>query len=224
MRAAAARERIARRAVEPVASARSRSGLRDLEIGGARRRHAVEPPRVFEHRRIAARANVVEDRGDRAIDRLVLRASKAGERGETGVEVGLARWRGVRSQAWAATAVSNASISGCSRSRFSLSAAWFTIRRLEIGHDLLHRVQRVGAQRVAGGDQVDDRVGEPGQRREFHRAVQPDEVDVHALRGEVLARDLQILGGDAQPRALPHRVRVVEAVAAPRPPCGTRRS
>src|SRR5512134_4042459 len=42
-------------------------------------------------------------------------------------------------------------------------------------HDLLDRAQRVRAQRVAGGDEIHDRVGEPGERRERHRAVESDE-------------------------------------------------
>jgi hypothetical protein len=77
-------------------------------------------------------------------------------------------------------------------------------------HDLLDLDEVVGAQRAAGGHQVDDRVGQPHQRRELHRAVQLDRVDVHALGGEVLARDGHVLGGHAQPRAPAHRGGVVE--------------
>src|SRR5262249_3920507 len=68
------------------------------------------------------------------------------------------------------------------------------------GAHLLDGVQSVGAQRVAGRHQIDDRVCEPEQRRELHRAVELDEVDVHALRREVLARGLHELGRDAQAR------------------------
>src|SRR5882672_2175922 len=47
--------------------------------------------------------------------------------------------------------------------------------------DLFDRAQAVGAQCVAAGNQIDDRVGETHERREFHRAVKSDQVDVHAL-------------------------------------------
>src|SRR5712672_2751133 len=77
--------------------------------------------------------------------------------------------------------------------------------------DLLDRAQAVGAQRIAAGDQVDDRVGQTHERRELHRAVKPDQIDVHALRREVLARGLHVLGRHTQTRALAHGERVVEA-------------
>src|SRR5712671_4095154 len=77
--------------------------------------------------------------------------------------------------------------------------------------DLLDRAQAVGAQRIAAGDQVDDRVGETHERRELHRAVKPDQIDVHALRCEVLARGLHILGRHTQTRALANGERIVEA-------------
>ena len=64
--------------------------------------------------------------------------------------------------------------------------------------------------RIARADQVDDRIGETDQRRQFHRTVQLDQVDVHALGGEMLACDFHVLGRDAQTRALAHRVRVIE--------------
>ena len=79
-------------------------------------------------------------------------------------------------------------------------------------HDLLDLGQLVRAQRAAAAHQVDDGVGQPDQRGQFHRAVELDQVDVHALGREVLARDLHVLGGDAQPRTTPHRIGVVEAV------------
>src|SRR6267154_2759600 len=77
--------------------------------------------------------------------------------------------------------------------------------------DLLDRAQAVGAQRIAAGDQIDDRVGQTHERREFHRAVKPDQIDVHALRCEVLARGLHVLGRHAQTRALAHGERIIEA-------------
>src|SRR2546425_9482412 len=77
--------------------------------------------------------------------------------------------------------------------------------------DLLYCAQTIGAQGVAAGNQIDDRVGETHERRELHRTVEPDQVDVHALRREVLARGLHVLGRHAQTRALAHRARIIEA-------------
>src|SRR2546422_63406 len=77
--------------------------------------------------------------------------------------------------------------------------------------DLLDRAQAIGAQRIATGNQIDDRVGETHQRREFHRTVEPDQIDVHALGCEVLARGLHVLGRHAQTCALAHRARIIEA-------------
>src|SRR5258706_883764 len=78
--------------------------------------------------------------------------------------------------------------------------------------DLLDRAQAVGAQRIAAGNQIDDRVGEAHERRELHRAVEPDQIDVHALGCEVLASGLHVLGRHAQTRALAHGTRIIEAL------------
>src|ERR1700694_722666 len=80
-------------------------------------------------------------------------------------------------------------------------------------HDLLDRPQAVRLQRVAGVDEVDDRIGEAHERRELHRAVEADQVHVHALGGEMLARGTDVLGRDSQARALLHRRRVIELLA-----------
>ena len=48
-------------------------------------------------------------------------------------------------------------------------------------------------------------VGQAGQRRQLHRTVELDQVHVHALGGEVLARDVDVLGRHPQARALAHR-------------------
>src|SRR6185437_13304461 len=79
------------------------------------------------------------------------------------------------------------------------------------GEDLLDRREPVRLERAARVHQVHDRVGEADQRRELHRAVELDEVDVHALGGEVLARGLDVFRRDAQARALLHGGGVVEA-------------
>src|SRR5690606_37790803 len=60
--------------------------------------------------------------------------------------------------------------------------------------------QVVGAQGAAGGDEIDDGVRQSDQRRELHRAVQLDDVDVHALGREVLARSLHVFRGNPQAR------------------------
>ncbi len=70
--------------------------------------------------------------------------------------------------------------------------------------------QVVGAQGAAAADQVDDGIRQADQRRQLHRAVQLDQIDMHALGGEMLARALHVLGGHAQARAVAHRAGVVE--------------
>src|SRR5882762_2349328 len=78
--------------------------------------------------------------------------------------------------------------------------------------DLLDRAQAIGAKRIAAGNQIDDRVGQTHERRQLHRAVEPDQIDVHALGCEVLARGLHVLSRHAQTRALAHRARIIEAL------------
>src|SRR5450432_561524 len=68
-------------------------------------------------------------------------------------------------------------------------------------HDVLDRDQVIGLERVAAADQVDDGVGETHQRRQLHRAVQFDQVDMHALGREVLACGGDVFGRHAQSRA-----------------------
>src|SRR5690606_14356746 len=64
---------------------------------------------------------------------------------------------------------------------------------------------------AARGHQVDDGVGQAHQRGQLHRAVELDDVHVHALGGEVLARGAHVFGGDAQARTLVHGGLVIEA-------------
>ena len=122
------------------------------------------------------------------------RADQCSSARELGLEVGAARvelaharrsWRRHRGAA-------KASISGRIGSRLSLSAAWLTTSRDEISMICSTSTRWFALQRAAGGHQVDDRVGQPGQRRQLHRAVELDQVDVHALVGEVLARDAAV--------------------------------
>src|SRR5947208_17074745 len=75
--------------------------------------------------------------------------------------------------------------------------------------DLLDRAQAIGAQGIAARDQIDDRVGENHERRELHRAVEPDQVDVPASDSTVLACRLHVLARYAQTRALAPGARIV---------------
>src|SRR5690606_36537602 len=79
--------------------------------------------------------------------------------------------------------------------------------------NVFDRHQLVGLERVAGGNQVDDGVGQTHQGGQFHRTVELDQVDVYALFGKVLACGAQVLGGDTQACALTHRRLVVKAFA-----------
>ncbi len=77
-------------------------------------------------------------------------------------------------------------------------------------HDVFHLDQAIGLERAPGRNQIDDGVGQPGERRQFHRTVELDQIDVHALGGEVLARHVQVFGGHPQTRALFDLACVVE--------------
>ena len=73
--------------------------------------------------------------------------------------------------------------------------------RALIGSDVLHRDETVRLQRIAGAHEIDDRIREADERRELHRTIELDQIDMNALRGEVLARGLHVLGRDADARA-----------------------
>ena len=69
--------------------------------------------------------------------------------------------------------------------------------QLRVGfHDGLEDAQPVGAQRRSGFGRFDDRVGEH-RRLDLGGAPRELDVDVHALRREVVLRDAHQLGGDA---------------------------
>src|SRR5947208_11079544 len=51
--------------------------------------------------------------------------------------------------------------------------------------DLLDRVQAIGAQGVAAGNQIDDGIGETQERRQLHRTLKPDKLRVHPLPPQV---------------------------------------
>ena len=77
-------------------------------------------------------------------------------------------------------------------------------------HDRLHRDEVVGLERPPRRNQIDDDIGQPYQRRQFHRTVQFDEVDVHALAGKEQPCGLDILGRHRQARAPAHRGGIIE--------------
>ncbi|MNZ66667.1 hypothetical protein D3C78_848980 [compost metagenome] len=64
--------------------------------------------------------------------------------------------------------------------------------------DQVLRLQAIGAQGIAGVDHVDDLVGEVDQRRQLHRTVQFDDVDLAALLGIVALGYVDELGGNPQ--------------------------
>ena len=70
--------------------------------------------------------------------------------------------------------------------------------RADVG-DVFERYQAVGLQRVAGIDHVDDQVGQADQRRQFHGAVELDDLHLLPALGKVAPRAVDVLGGDAQP-------------------------
>src|SRR6185503_10551800 len=59
--------------------------------------------------------------------------------------------------------------------------------------DLLDDDQVVGLQRLAGADQVDDQIGQPHQRRELHRSVQLDQIDMNTLGAEMRSRGADVI-------------------------------
>ena len=64
-------------------------------------------------------------------------------------------------------------------------------------HDLFHLDKAVGFQRRAGGNEIDDALGQAQARGDFHRAVQFDAFGLHAARGEMPLRQMRVFGGDA---------------------------
>ena len=66
-------------------------GLRHFERRHRPRDNAIEALRVLEHRRVAARAHVLDDRGDRGIDVRILRGFERDERVERRRETGFRR-------------------------------------------------------------------------------------------------------------------------------------
>src|SRR3954454_11478755 len=72
--------------------------------------------------------------------------------------------------------------------------------------DVLDLDQAVVTQRAAAVDKVDDAMAEPERGRQLHRARELDALRLHAARGEVAARDLRILGGNAHVAPAPRIV------------------
>jgi len=56
----------------------------------------------------------------------------------------------------------------------------------------------VGGQSGTGVHDVDDFIGQAHHRRQFHRAVELDDIHLPPLGGIVAARDIDVFGGDPQ--------------------------
>src|SRR5215831_14441430 len=95
-----------------------------------------------------------------------------------------------------------------------LERGWIDDQARADGKYLLDRDELVGLEGIAAADQIDDRFGEPHQRRQLHRPVQPDQIDVHALGCEMLARRRDVFGGHAQPRSALNGSGVIEVAAS----------
>ena len=185
-----------------------------LGIGDAQARRIgldlVELARVVDDGRVAARAHVGDDLGDDAVDILVGVAIAAEEGRELLLET---RRRGVEPERPDALGVP----SGTTHLAEAVDPAADPLGlRLERGAvddeargdvgDVLDLDQPVVAQRAAAVDQVDDAVAEAERGRQLHRARELDAFGLHAARGEVAARHLGILGGDAHVAPAPRIV------------------
>lgn len=80
-------------------------------------------------------------------------------------------------------------------------------------HDRLDLDEMVGLQRVAGQTRSTIASAMPVSGANSLLLAELDQVDVHALAGEELARDRDILGRNLQARALAHRVGIVRKSA-----------
>ena len=70
----------------------------------------------------------------------------------------------------------------------------------------------VGAQGVARADQIDNRVAQANQRTEFHRAVEFNQIHIHAFGGEMRFGSFDVFGDHAQARALLDRRFVIKTI------------
>ncbi len=81
--------------------------------------------------------------------------------------------------------------------------------------DLLAHLEVVLLQGAAGGDEVDDAVGEADQRRQLDRALDLDHLDLAAGRLEVALGDARVLGRDPHHPEAP--LGLAQALVAPAP-------
>ena len=65
--------------------------------------------------------------------------------------------------------------------------------------NVLHRHQTIRLQGIARLNDVDDSVRKARHRRQFHRSIKLDDIDLHALLGVVLLRRFDKFCGDSQP-------------------------
>ena len=66
---------------------------------------------------------------------------------------------------------------------------------------MFYSFQTIGLQRIAAGNQIDNRVAQTDQRRKFHRSVQFDDVHMHTFAGKMFGGDVGIFGGNPQAAA-----------------------
>ena len=64
---------------------------------------------------------------------------------------------------------------------------------------MLQWLQTIGAQGIAGVDQIDDTIGQADQRCQFHRAIEFDDLHLLAQAGVVTAGGMHEFGGDLHP-------------------------
>ncbi len=154
----------------------------------------VELLRVLDQGRIAAGAHVGHDVGHDPVDILVDVPIAPEESREFLFET---RRRGVESKAAARLISRKRSTHWPIRSRLGLErGAIDDEARGDVG-DVLDLDQAVLLERAARIDEVDDAMAEAKRRRQLHGARQLHALGLHAARGEVAARHLGILGGDA---------------------------
>src|SRR3984893_15101878 len=120
------------------------------------------------------------------------------------------RWR-VRGAGCARRAPGNGVQQRLERVALELERRWIDDQSRAYRHNIFHRDQIVGPEGIAAADQIDDGIGKSHQRRELHRSVEPDQVDLHAFGREMLACGQHIFGRHGKARAALERALVVEA-------------
>ena len=186
------------------------------------------PRRRARARRRRSRATAASIAGSCAASNAISAASSRVEARRRGVEAAQRRaasrrsWRRAPPRARPPSPARRAA--AAPTSRFSLSAAGLTMSRALIGMMSSTATRSFAFSVLPVRHEVDDRVGEADQRRQLHRAVELDQVDVHALRGEVLARGLARTWSRRGCARRAARCPPSRSRASSRPPSGSARS